>query len=471
MSTSSPRSDTALRLAERIRADAPWELFAERSRRFEVHFNGLSVEMVRGPILLEGYSVRVLRARDGHTGVGFQASTDLSDEGLRKVTEDAEGLTLFSEFPAAEVELPGRPTSPLAAVEVLDPDLWDHPGERLLEYVDTLFRTFDGKRDVLPSFGSVRATLSETSLANSAGLRSTAAHTTVDLEVAVKAFGGAEGPPPGEYWVNESTRRLETGSLPGRVEDWCRYARDVRRASRPPTGELPVLLPASVCQGILPIVLGYQFTGSARLLKIAPEAGRRVGTTELSIYDDGRVPWAIGSSLLDTEGTPQRRRTLVSNGSVDELMYDSLHAATFHLPPSGNAFRGVSFGFRDWRRFLHRPTGTTSTTVVAPGSGGSDAELIEAAGEGLWVQQLGWAIPDPISTAFGGELRIGYRIRGGKLAEPVRGGTVGGVVLSPPGAPSMLSNLAGIGSRPALKEDVYMPTLLIRPLTVAGAAG
>ena len=230
-----------------------------------------------------------------------------------------------------------------------------------------------------------------------------------------------------------------------------------------------MVLPASVSSGILPLVIGFQFTGSARLRKIAPEIGRTVGIAGLSLHDDGRVPWAASSFPLDDEGTPSRRRTLIANGVVSELMYDALHAGAFDLPPTGNAVRGMEFGFRDWRRFLHRPVGTATTVVVDPGSGGSDAELIETAGDGVWVQQLGWAIPDPISTAFGGELRIGYRIRNGKLAESVRGGTVGGVVLAPPGAPSMLASVAAIGSTPTLTDGVQMPTLLVRSLTVAGS--
>jgi predicted Zn-dependent protease len=471
MSGSTAEYDQAFRLADRVHTESPWEIFAERARRFEVHWNGLAVEMIRGPILLEGYAVRVFRPRGDQTGVGVQASTDLSDEGLRTAFADAEGLTQYSEFPTKKVDPPSGPSPSDASVEIVDRDLWSRPAEKLSEYSKALFAAFDGKREVLPSFGSVRATLSEQSLTNSSGLKVSYPHTTIDLEIAVKSFGGPEGPAPGEYWVNESTRRLDLAGLPSSVEAWCGFAKDVRRAVPPPTGELPVVLPASVSAGILPNVLGFQFTGAARLRRIAPTVGRMVGAPALTIYDDGQIPWAIASGPVDDEGAPQRRRTLIAQGAVSELMYDLLHASSFDVPLSGNAVRGMEYGFRDWRKFLHRPQGTTTTVVVEPGKGGSDAELMEAAGDGIWVQQLGWAIPDPISTAFGGELRIGYRIRNGKRAEPIRGGTVGGVVMAPEGSPSLLSSVAAIGSTPTLADWVYMPSLLVRPLTVAGATG
>ena len=69
--------------------------------------------------------------RDDKTGVGFQASTDPSDEGLRAATADAEGLTRFSEFPAKRVELPATASPSTASVEIRDSRLWERPAESL----------------------------------------------------------------------------------------------------------------------------------------------------------------------------------------------------------------------------------------------------------------------------------------------------------------------------------------------------
>lgn len=462
---------TAFEVADRVQGAASWDVFAERARRYEIHLNGRSIEMTRGPIEIEGYGLRVLRSGDGKTRTGFQASTDLSPAGVRTAFEAAESLSQYGVFPAKNVTLAGPRDGPLPSLEIRDPTLWDRPMETLQGYVEALLAAFDGRRGVAPTFGSVRATLTETTLANSAGLKAAYAHTTVEFEVAVKASGGPEGPPPGEYWVNESTRRLDPKALAGQVDDWCRFAQDVRRATAPSTGELPVALPASVLAGILPSVIGFRCTGSARLHEIAPPLGTQWGDGSLTVRDDGQLPWGVASSPVDDEGTPQRVRDVLTRGSVTGLLYDALHAGAFETTSTGSALRGFqAAGTRDWRRFL-TPPGTGSTTlVVEPGSGGSDEELVASTNDGIWVQQLGWAVPDPISGAFGGELRIGYRIRGGKLAEPVRGGTIGGVVIAPPGQPSLLANITSIGSRPSLFEGLYAPTLMVRPLTVAGAS-
>jgi len=469
MNRSSSSSEIAGHVADRLHLANPWEVFAERIRRYEIHFNGREIELTRGPLALDGYGIRLFFGTDGHTKHGFQASTDLSDAGVKAVVEDAEKLSRHSEFPAKRVALPSAPPAERGELEIVDRRLWDRPMESLRDHVERLLAAFDGKRHAAPSFGSVRATLTEASVANSAGLRFSYPHTTVDFELAVKAFGGPEGRPPGEYWVNEANRRLETSRVVGEVDRWCRFAEDVRRAVPPPTGDIPVVLPSSMVTTILPIVIGSRFSGLARLRGIAPAAGTRLGVEKLTIRDDGRHPWGISSSPIDDEGVGHGARTLIDHGIAKELLYNVLEAGAFEEAPTGNGIRGTSFGYRDWKRFLTPPVAGATTVVIEPGDGGSDDEVIEAAGDGIWVQALGWAVPDPISSAFGGEIRIGYRIRNGKLAEPVRGGTMGGTVLGPEGSPSMLSSVAEIGSRAVLSDNLSSPTLLIRNLTVAGA--
>jgi len=314
----------------------------------------------------------------------------------------------------------------------------------------------------------VRATLVETSICNSSGLRTGYGHTTVELELAVKAYGGPEGPAPGEYWLNDSDRRLRPAEVGPQVDQWCRFAEDVRRGHPPPAGEMPVVLPPPVLAGILPVVFGGRFTGPARVRGVAIEPGMRLAGENVTVVDDGRFPWAPMSSPVDDEGVPQRRRTLLDRGAVSEILYDSLHAGAFQAHSTGSGFRGVTSGFRTWYRFLRPPTVAPSTITLTPGDGGTDAELVEAAGDGIWIQEIGWSSPDPVTGAFGGEIRLGYRIRDGKLAEPIRGGTVGGIALAPEGLPSVLTRLERIGSESRFSEPVSAPTVLVGSLTVGG---
>jgi predicted Zn-dependent protease len=464
-------ADTAFRVADRLqKLPGPWDVYAERTRSYEIHLGGPVIELIRGPILLEGYGLRLLRGRGGKTAVGFQASTDTSEEGISAVVRDAETVAQFSEFPAKSVELPSKPSSAGSAPEVADPALWNDAPGALASYTASLIAAFEGRKNVGISFGSVKAMLVEVTMANSAGLATSYAHTNVGLEVAVKASGGPEGVPPGEYWLNTSARRLESNLLNRQADDWSRFAEDARRAKSPPTGELNVILPPSVLEGILPAALGFKLSGSGQLRELSPAAGSTVAPAAFDLVDDGMLPWGEGSSPVDDEGTPQRRRTLIADGKVSELLYDSLYGSALGHASTGSGVRADSFGGSGGHRFGRSPEPRCSTLSIAPGDGGTDTELLERAGDGIWVQQLGWASPDPFTTAFGGEIRIGYRIRHGKLAEPIRGGTLGGLVLAPEGAPSLLRNLSAAGSRPELTGGVCVPPLLVRALTVSSDA-
>ncbi|MGC2205777.1 MAG: TldD/PmbA family protein [Thermoplasmata archaeon] len=468
MSAPGSTADTAFRVADRLRKlPGPWDVYAERTRSYELHLQGPAIELARGPILLEGYGLRLMRDREKKTAIGFQASTDSSEGGVRAVVEDAEKVSRYSEFPAKDVELPSGGTSGAPSPEVVDAALWNDAPRTLAAYTASLIAAFEGRKGVGISFGSVKALLVEVTLANSAGLSASYAETVIALEVAIKASGGPEGAAPGEYWMTSFGRRLEPDRLPQEADDWARFAQDARRAKSPPNGELTVVLPPSVLEGILPASLGMKLSGSGELRKLSPAPASQVAPPGIDLYDDGTIAWGTGSAPLDDEGTPQRRRTLIAQGKISELLYDSVYGNALGHASTGSGIRVDAFGGAGWRRFTRSPEPHTATMVVPPGDGGTDAELAEQAGEGIWVQQLGWASPDPFTTAFGGEIRIGYRIRHGKIAEPIRGGTLGGLVLGPQGAPSLLANLSSVGSRPELSGRVYVPPLLVRGLTVS----
>ena len=470
MSGATNASDTAFRVAEHLkRAPAPWDVFAERITTHEIHFGPRGIELLRGPIVLEGYGVRLLRSRDGKIGVGYQASTDASPGGVASALEAAESVSQYSAFPAKDVTLPTGNGTDAPRPDITDGAIWtDAPGA-LAKYTAALFSAFEGRPGIGLSFGSVKTRTTEVTMANSAGLSTGYGHTRVELELAVKSSGGPEGAPPGEYWVTAYDRRLDATPLPQLAADWSRYATDARHAKAPPGGEHAVVLPPTVLESILPASLGYKLSGRAELREMAPAIGSAVGAPRVTLEDDGTLPWAYGSSPLDDEGTPQRRRTLVREGVATELLYDALHGSALHHPSTGSGFRGGFMGVTSGGASFGSAPGPGCTTLTIPGGdGGADEELIEAAQDGVWIQQLGWASPDGLTTMFGGEIRIGYRIRHGKLAEPVRGGTLGGLVLGAPNTPSLLANVTGIGRRTVLTGHVNVPTLLVRPMTIGG---
>ncbi len=235
-----------------------------------------------------------------------------------------------------------------------------------------------------------------------------------------------------------------------------------------PAGADQVLLPTAVLSEILPATLGFRLSGPAALRGMMPAVGTPIATPSVELYDDGLYPFGLSTSPWDDEGSPQARRHLIEAGVFRQPIYDLLYASALGAQTSASGRRDLTT-LAPWFHFMVAPHPGPSTMVLSPGTGGSDAELVESVGEGIWVDQLGFAFPDPVSAAFGGEVRLGYLIRGGKLTTPVRGGTVGGAVLAGPDQPSMMKSVRAIGSAPNLAGQLSSPTVSVGSLSVAGA--
>ncbi|HXQ48931.1 MAG TPA: TldD/PmbA family protein [Thermoplasmata archaeon] len=461
---------TAFRVGDRLKklAQPPWEVFGERIRRYELHLNGARVEMIRAPVELEGYGLRLFRAADDQMGVGVAASTDLRDAGVDLALRDAEATARFARFPTRRVDLPST-AARSASVEVMDRDLWDHPLETLQRFVDALLRPFDGRKDVQPSFGSVRANLVDTTITNSEGLHRRFSHTLLEHEFAVKATGGPEGAPPGEFWVNGAARRPPIEHrVAVDVERWCRLAEDTRAGRSPATGPTRVVLTPEVLADILPAIVGFRMSGTARLRKMAPEPGATLGSPSVTILDDGLLPFGVGTAPSDDEGTTPSRRSLIEGGIARGGLYDLLHGGAFGEGSTGSGRRDA-VQFPNWFHFSQSVGPRPTTIILSAGTGGTETELLEACGEGLLIEQLGYAFPDPVSGAFGGEIRSAYRIHQGRRAEPIRGGTLGGVVFAPPGSPSLLASIEAIGRQPELVGHLSSPAVVVDGMIIAGS--
>ncbi|HEV2428462.1 MAG TPA: metallopeptidase TldD-related protein, partial [Thermoplasmata archaeon] len=371
MSPSRNPSETAFRVAQRVgpRAEGVWDVFGESLVRYEVHLTGRQVEMRRGPIELEGYGIRLIRPRTGGVGVGFASSTDLSDRGIDRAIDDARAAGSQGLFPAASVELPSSSASAVA-VESVDRELWARPEERLERFVEGLLEPFGSGTGPSASFGSVRATLAEATIANSSGIERRYVRSQVDLEFAVKSSDGPEGPAPGEYWVNRTGCRLEGLASPAMAESWRRKATEVRSASPTPGGDAAVVLPPEVLSDIVPPILGFRLGGSAALRGMMPAPGTPIAVASMEIWDDGLFPFGPSTAPWDDEGAPQGRRHLVEAGAFREGFFDSLHAGAVGRPATASARRDPPSS-APWFRFPQAPSPGPTTLVIPSGTGGS----------------------------------------------------------------------------------------------------
>lgn len=154
--------------------------------------------------------------------------------------------------------------------------------------------------------------------------------------------------------------------------------------------------------------------------------GTRVGPPSLTVGDDGRAPGLRGTLAFDFEGLEPRNTVMVQGGVVVGHLHTLTSSCLAGTAPTGNA-RGAWDG---------PPRASLTNTYIAQGQR-SLSELLGDISSGLYLA-------DPVAVSLDGG-RLGIRagharmIRGGHLAEPVRGAVLGGDALA----------LLGLVDRPA----------------------
>jgi TldD protein len=238
-----------------------------------------------------------------------------------------------------------------------------------------------------------------------------------------------------------------------------------------PAGEMQVLLGPGWPGVLLHEAVGHGLEGDFNRKGTSAFSGRigeRVAAPGVTVIDDGAIHSRRGSLTIDDEGTPTARTVLIEDGILKGYIHDRLSARLMGAKPTGNGRR---------QSFAHSPMPRMTNTFML---GGKDdpAELLARMKDGIYAKNFGGGQVDITSGKFVFSCTEAYRVRGGKLAEPVKGATLIG------DGPSVLTRVIGIGNDMALDEGVGtcgkggqtvpagvgQPTLLVDGLTVGGTA-
>jgi TldD protein len=238
-----------------------------------------------------------------------------------------------------------------------------------------------------------------------------------------------------------------------------------------PAGEMPVVLGPGWPGVLLHEAVGHGLEGDFNRKGTSAFSGRigdRVAAPGVTVVDDGAMHQRRGSLTIDDEGTPTRRTCLIEDGILKGYLQDRLNARLMGMEPTGNGRR---------ESFAHAPMPRMTNTFMLGGKDDPD-ELVSRVKDGIYARSFGGGQVDITSGKFVFSCTEAYRIRGGKIAEPIKGATLIG------DGPTVLTRVEGIGNDLALDEGIGVcgkggqsvpagvgqPTLLIDGLTVGGTA-
>lgn len=409
-----------------------------------------------------------LRAVEGEV-TGYAHSTELSEAALQRAAETARLAVASGGGTMADA--PRRTNR--ALYEDIDPIASATLSAKLdiLREIDAFARGLDKR--VVQVTASVAASYQEVEILRPDGARFADKRPMARLNVGV---------------IVEENGRRESGhaggggriGLDGLLEpkDWQAKAREALRialvnldAVPAPAGQIDVVLGPGWPGILLHEAIGHGLEGDFNRKGTSAFAGlmgQRIAAKGVTVLDDGTIPDRRGSITIDDEGTPSGKSVLIEDGILVGYMQDRQNARLMGVEPTGNGRR---------ESFAHAPMPRMTNTYMLGGAA-DPKDIVADLEDGIWAVGFGGGQVDITNGKFVFSCTEAYRVKNGKVLEPVKGATLIG-----DGA-TALKNIKAIGNDMALDPGmgncgkagqwvpvgVGQPSLRIGGLTVGGAS-
>lgn len=222
-------------------------------------------------------------------------------------------------------------------------------------------------------------------------------------------------------------------------EDWKKHADEaIRKAAvnlkskKAPAGKMPIVLASGWPGVMIHEAVGHGLEGDAvhkNQSIYAGHVGEQVAAKGVTIVDNGTIKERRGSLTIDDEGTTSGENVLIEDGILKGFMHDRLSARLMGVTPTGNGRR---------ESYAHQVMPRMTNTYMTGGTH-DDAEILASIEDGIYAADLGGGQVNITSGDFVFECTEAYRVRNGKIEEPVKGATIIG------NGPEAMKNVTMVG--------------------------
>ena len=191
-------------------------------------------------------------------------------------------------------------------------------------------------------------------------------------------------------------------------------------AKPPKGGTFPVVLGPNVVGVFVHEAFGHLAEADLALSGgvLSNNLGKKIGSDEVTFYDDGTINGAFGSFKYDDEGVPTQKTLLIKDGVVTGLMHNRETAQKFNVEPTGNA-RAEDFRVEPIIRMRN--------TFMAP-KDYSLEELVEGVRSGYYFKSFRGGQAN-LDGTFQVGIQEACEIVNGELGEAVRDASISGNTL------------------------------------------
>ena len=238
-----------------------------------------------------------------------------------------------------------------------------------------------------------------------------------------------------------------------------------------PAGQMDVVLGPGWPGVLLHEAMGHGLEGDfirKGTSAFAGMLGERVASPGVTVVDDGSIAGRRGSLTIDDEGTPTQRTTLIEDGILVGFMQDRQNARLMGVEATGNGRR---------ESFAHSIMPRMTNTFMLGGQR-DPAEMLAELKDGIYATNFGGGQVDITSGKFVFQCTEAYRVRNGKVGEPLKGVTLIG------DGPTVLTQIRHVGNDMELDPGIGVcgkagqgvpvgvgqPSLYVENITVGGSA-
>ena len=240
-------------------------------------------------------------------------------------------------------------------------------------------------------------------------------------------------------------------------------------ARRPVAGEMPVLLAAGASGILLHEAIGHgmeaDFNRKGTSI-YSDMLNKKVANPEVTIVDQGTLPYERGALNYDDEGNPARRNLLVEKGILRGYLHDSISARHYKVPPGGSGRR---------ESYRHAPMPRMTCTFMENGSS-SREEMIASMKKGIVAETYTNGQVSIGAGDFTFYIKNGWLVENGRITAPLKDCNIIG------NGPQVLRDITLVGgdshmdtggwtcgkNGQSVPVSLGMPSVLVSKMTVGG---
>jgi TldD protein len=239
-------------------------------------------------------------------------------------------------------------------------------------------------------------------------------------------------------------------------------------ASQPQGGEMAVVMGSGSSGILLHEAIGHAFEADFNRQNtsiFSGKLGQKICSDQISVVDDGTIPFNRGSLNIDDEGVPSQKTYMVTNGVLTSYLHDRISASYYNTAPTGN-------GRRESFRFMPLPR--MRATYMENGNS-NERDIIASVKKGIFADNFSNGQVQIGAGDFTFFVKSGYMIENGELTRPVKDINIIG------NGPEALAGIVAVANNLKIDDSTWscgkeqycpvscgMPSVLVNKLTVGG---